>query len=85
MNPQKMVIATILAAIVGYFIVVPIYDILSGTVHLDPLVMLGIGIIMAVVLVKVFGQIGSLITLGMLVVLGFALIIIGIVLSGGIA
>lgn len=80
-NSQRLVLGTILAAIVGYFIVVPIYEILSSTVQLDPLVMLGIGIILAVILVKSFGKIGSFVTLGMLVVLGLALIIVGFALS----
>lgn len=71
----------IMAAIVGYFIVVPIYEILSGTVHLDPITMLGIGIIMAVILVKVFVRMGSFVTLGMLLMLGVLLIIVGIAID----
>ena len=82
-SPQKWILAMILAAIVGYSIAVPIYAILSDVVHLDPLVMLGIGLIMAVVLVKVFAKIGSFVTLGMIVFVGAVLIVIGISVSGG--
>ena len=82
MKPQMLVLGMILAAICGYFIVVPIYEILSGAVNLTPITMLGIGIIMAVVLVKIFARIGSIVTLGMLLALGVILIIVGIFLSG---
>lgn len=81
MQAQKIVLGSILAAIVGYFIVVPIYDIFSNTIHFNPLIMLGIGIILAVILVKWFGKMGSFVTLSMLVGAGVVLIVLGLVFT----
>jgi len=75
----KGAITAILVALVKYFIIPPIYD---KAANLDPLVILGIGIIVVVILFKVLTKIGSIIIISMLVFVGFVLIVIGFAMSG---
>ena len=75
----KAAITAILVALVKYFIIPPIYD---KAANLDPLVILGIGIIVVVILFKVLTKIGSIIIISMLVFVGFVLIVIGFAMSG---
>lgn len=75
----KATITAILVALVKYFIIPPIYD---KAANLNPLVILGIGIILGAVLFKVLTKIGSIITISMLVFAGFILMVIGFAMSG---
>lgn len=75
----KATIIAILVAMVKYFIIAPIYD---KAVNLSPLVMLGVGIIVVVILFKIFTTFGSFITIGMFVIVGIVLIVIGLSISG---
>lgn len=78
MKPAAIIPGLILAAVIGYLIGKPIYDILEATVSLSPFVMLGVGIIAAVVLIRVWAKQGKVITVGTLLMVGGILIVAGI-------
>lgn len=75
----KASITAILVALVKYFIIPPIYD---KAANLDPLVILGIGIIIGAILFKFLTKIGSIITISMLVFAGFILMVMRFAMSG---
>jgi len=56
MRAAQVITGVVLAAIIGYLIGKPIYDIMEATISLSPLVMLGIGIIAAVFLIRFWAK-----------------------------
>lgn len=75
----KAGITAILVAAIKYFIIPPIYD---KVANLDPLIILGIGIIIGAILFKFLTKIGSIITISMLVFTGLILMVMGFAMSG---
>lgn len=70
---KKILIASILTLILGYFIFEPLLDIINQ----GPIVKLGIGIIVVVALVKSFMKVGNIMVVIALGIIGLFLIIVG--------
>lgn len=72
-----MITGVVLAAIIGYLIGKPIYDIMETTVNLSPLVMLGVGLIAAIVLIRLWTGYGGRVTVPLIITFGLVLVVLG--------
>ena len=84
MNAPKLIVGTIFAAIIGFLIVVPLYDILQGVLEFNPFMLLGVGLIAAVIFIKIYTGLGNRISIPMIVGAGIFFIALGL-LTGGAA